>query len=102
MGMHTPGPWEIGGTLISGQHCIVGDEDTVVALMPDETMGCTYKVEDGRLIAAAPELLDSLIVAREWLRGDKWRNSTVEKHASWEALMRGIDKAIAKATGGAK
>lgn len=49
--------------------------------------------------AHTPELLDALIVAREWLRSDKWRNSTIEKHASWESLMRGIDAAIAKATG---
>lgn len=54
---------------------------------------------NARLIAAAPELLEALTVAREWLRGDKWRNSTIEKHASWESLMRGIDAAIAAATG---
>lgn len=40
---------------------------------------------------------EALLVAREWLRCDKWRNSTTEKHASWKALMRGIDAAIAAA-----
>ena len=45
------------------------------------------------------KLADALRAARTWLEADKWRYSTNEKHASWEALMRGIDKAAHSAQG---
>jgi hypothetical protein len=112
MGMHTRGPWKvlpeevdkpyirIRGTVLGGRYRVANVLTPIYDGVHEREAVETRA--NARLIAAAPELLDSLIVAREWLRGDKWRDSTVEKHSSWEALMRGIDKAIAKATGGAK
>lgn len=50
----TRAPWKVGRALSNGQECIVGDGDTVVALMPDATTGCTFKPDDARLIAASP------------------------------------------------
>lgn len=54
---HTRGPWVRGHALTNGQACIVGDGDTVVCLLPDETTGCTFNEANARLIAAAPDLL---------------------------------------------
>ena len=42
------------------------------------------------------KLVEALRVAREWLNSDKWRNSTIDKHKSWKAMMRGIDAALAE------
>lgn len=57
----TRAPWKVGRTLSNGQECIVGDGDTVVALMPDATMGCTFKPDDARLIIAAPLMMEALL-----------------------------------------
>lgn len=114
-GQHTPGPWSIETVATSCGSCHkigpfpgAGHRREVHACvyadgirigMDESNPAAKELLANARLIATAPELLEALTVAREWMRGDKWRNSTVEKHASWEAVMRGIDAAIAKATG---
>lgn len=60
MNQHTKGPWKVGHALSNGQACIVGDGDSVVALMPDATMGCTFNAHDARLIASALRMLSAL------------------------------------------
>ena len=64
MSGHTPGPWFVGVTL-APQHgedvpAIVGDRDSVVALLPGNWNFCTKNEANARLIAAAPELLEAL------------------------------------------
>lgn len=62
MSKYTPGPWFTGFSLHNGQECIIGDGDSVVCFLTDQTIGCTYKREDAWLIAAAPDLLNALSV----------------------------------------
>jgi len=94
----TLGPWELGGTLENGQHCIIGDGDTVVALLPGETMHCTYKPDDARLIAAAPDLFDVALMlvacAEQAEEGDTFVDVGLES-----PLMHSARAAIAAATG---
>lgn len=56
----TPGPWFIGTDLSSGQSAICGDGDSVVAILPDGLVGCTFKVGDAQLLANAPKMRDAL------------------------------------------
>jgi hypothetical protein len=86
----TAGPWRITshGTIVSADRQIASVQS-----------GGFIDMHNARLIAATPDILEALIAARQWLNDDKWRNSTLDKHASWEALVRGMDKAIAKALG---
>lgn len=60
----TAGPWFVGHAIKNGQLAIIGDVDSVVALLPDESMGCTLNEPNARLIAKAPEMLDMLIDIR--------------------------------------
>lgn len=68
MSAFTPGNWFRGFVVGSGQPCIIGDGDSVVAIMPGEWNGCTQNHADARLIASAPELLKALRRAEEMLR----------------------------------
>lgn len=89
MSAHTPGPWFAGRALRNGQECIVGDGDTVVCLMPDHTIGCTFKREDALLIAAAPKMLAAL---RELIDIEGPKPAT----AAWASKVRRL---IGKAEG---
>ena len=89
MSGHTPGPWEVGRAMRNDQECIVGDVDSVVAFMPDETIGCTFIPANARLIAAAPELLAALIDLADRAEG-------LESKCLGTVMARA---AIAKATG---
>jgi len=61
MSGHTPGPWSTGKMLNpSGAPCVIGDDDTVVAILPGDWNYCTHSKADARLLAAAPELLEAL------------------------------------------
>jgi len=106
MNGHTPGPWLHYAARLRPQYPLRINEihgpngETIVRWSGFDGVGKKRAVTaNARLIAAAPELLDALTATREWMRDDKWRNSTIEKHASWEAVMRGIAAAITKATG---
>lgn len=104
---HTPGPWAVGRMLNpANARAIIGDGDTVVAIMPGEWDYCTYIAEDAHLIAAATELL-AAAECEEVLRfPDRW--SVLEQHG-WNPrsdiapseFVRNLRRAaIAKATGG--
>ena len=54
MSEHTPGPWQI--VNFQGENYVAGKDG--VSLWDDK--GTLYKVEDGKLIAAAPEMLELL------------------------------------------
>ena len=89
-GHHTPGPWMPGRALRGGQECIVGNGDSVVCFMPDQTIGCTLVRADALLIAAAPELLEALKLAV--------RQNSHDMQMTGEEL-RACERVIAKATG---
>lgn len=90
MNKHTPGPWFCGRALRGGQECIIGDGDSVVAFMPDRTIGCSFIREDAILIAAAPKLLEALIALEAYVRDTAHHNAPQAAHAR---------SVIAKATG---
>lgn len=88
MSKHTPGPWHIEVhekmTSIEGKH---------------QTIACDVSNCDARLIAAAPDLLEVLKDARDYIEslGDVTRSAnTYEKHR--DALMS-INEIIAEAEG---
>lgn len=106
---HTPGPWEyVPSTANHGPYVSngwgAGDIcDCYTMSKPSELAVCNggtsqpipFQHEEAdanaRLIAAAPEMLDALEQAQEWL--SKW--------GSAEPQLAVIEAAIAKATGGA-
>jgi hypothetical protein len=69
---HTPGPWEVKRLVSSPFHVWVKAADyTVVCVGQSRTRdNCESVMADARLIAAAPDLLEALVVAMDWL-GDK-------------------------------
>lgn len=64
---HTPGPWEVVGSRI----CTVANDNERITLAKTEPGGAFAMSEqqdaNARLIAAAPELLEALKAASEWL-----------------------------------
>lgn len=61
MSAHTLGPWLIGQMLPGNTPAVIGDGDSVVAILPGRWNGCSYIEANAHLIAAAPELLEALI-----------------------------------------
>jgi len=100
MGKTTPGPWSVGRMLNpENAPAIIGDEDSVVAILPGDWNHCTYVQDDARLIAAAPDLLS---IAQKWaaLDGGSWN---VARHGREKAeLLAETIAAIAAATGETK
>ena len=96
MNKHIPAPW-------LAQHSGTGDA-TVIACPPDwkNKDGTQFKPvivsrtdwDTARLIAAAPELLEALQVAKDclWLTGDRFNDHR-------EGVSRVIDAALAKVKG---
>lgn len=85
----TPGPWAVGRMLNpKNAMAIIGDGDTVVAIMPSDWNFCTYSPDDARLIAAAPDLLEALKDAVEYM-----------KHHLPDEVLAPHLAAIAKASG---
>lgn len=99
MNGRTPGPWRNGRAMSNGQEAIIGDGDTVVALIPDATMGCTFNVHDARLIAAATDGLvagvEMLAVVRAAIANGDWK---VDGRCDPEMAIRHMRKFIARAT----
>lgn len=60
MSKHTPGPWHIDGSKQEG--LTVRNGQAAVAVIPGYGVG--QRMEDARLIAAAPELLEALKFAQ--------------------------------------
>jgi len=85
---HTPGPWRTAGRMTNGAILIRGSEATseVAVVLQNDTR---YSVDEtARLIAAAPELLEALQDAVEYLK-NHLPDDMIAPHLS----------AIAKATG---
>lgn len=89
MTAHTPGPWKYGE--LSGD--VMAGIDTVCAMpAPEAETSLEQEIRaNARLIAAAPEMLDALLVARDQIR-------EFLPTALGEALTT-IEAAIAKARG---
>ena len=83
----TPTPWRI-GAIESGRVAIDGDNG-------EEVTGFVSP-EDGRLIAAAPDLLEALQNIAEYWNQDQ--NEAAMADACWHAIHT-ASAAIAKATG---
>ncbi len=63
MSKHTPGPWYIDPIKAhaNGNRRIMAEQCTPVAVVPD------HLVADARLIAAAPDLLEAVEKAADWI-----------------------------------
>ena len=101
---HTPGPWSYRGSLgpqsnphLLGPHVVENATGIQIAILN----GWRSEVSEAnaRLIAAAPELLEALIVARQaaiaWLDNSWGFDPETDEHPDW--LIQS-DAAIAKAT----
>lgn len=98
MNKHTPGPWFVGRMLDpKNAPCVIGDGDSVVAILPGEWNGCTYIESDAVLAAAAPDLLEAL---RELVKQHKNIRAAEGYPTANSAATDAADAAIAKATGG--
>jgi hypothetical protein len=89
---HTPGPWHFETALMEkADHLNVWEVNGIghVAAVSKGLTPDPSAEANARLIAAAPELLESLIDALGWL----------ESAIDCEADLSGIEAAIAKATG---
>lgn len=94
MSGHTPGPWFVGEMISPKAPAVIGDGDSVVAMLPGDWNGCTYIKADHRLIASAPELLFAL---RALLRRAK--DELADPQDVHEVAI--AEDAIARATGAA-
>ena len=96
---HTPGPWTLG----KGKYRVRTEDGTLVAECYTTGNYMRYprdKVEqnaNAHLIAAAPDLLEALIEARETIQ--KIDDATLDCGGSWQFDDEKIDVAIAKAKG---
>jgi len=89
MTKHTPGPWRLNGTLITAQD----DMAVKVASVHGGAIGAVPALEqeaNARLIAAAPELLETASTIADMLVADGGEATT---------RLRALRVAIAKATG---
>jgi len=94
VGVHTPGPWEVGGLSAIGGHTIRNFEGVELAIVPGGGKRGDGRA-NARLIAAAPELLAIArkIVENPWWPGGSWGRADAAMRAELRA-------AIAKATQG--
>jgi len=90
---HTPGPWRASPQPIMGSYCVTRWPDS------DEYLNVAEvdRIEDARLIAAAPDLLAALQAARPIV--EKWCHTQGDNAAFFADVLGPIDAAIAKATG---
>lgn len=93
MNKSTRAPWFVGETL-NGLPAIIGDGDSVVAYMPSEANGCTYKPNDAHLMAAAP----SLLLSNERLLGNFRLLLSGKPVRDVEETIAEAEQAIAAAT----
>mgnify|MGYP006287014071 CR=1 FL=1 len=109
MAEHTPGPWDTGGD----EHNICSDRDgrrVIVAMVSHDITGDTLSGPSGceeehrechanaRLIAAVPELLETLELCRSNI---KTLNAVREMEGvvQWDAWLEVVEQTIAKAKG---
>ena len=128
---HTPGPWSayvldkrLGDIPAYVEKCIAASQGTdfffVSAEMPDGAVDVCHVgngprgLTNARLIAAAPDMLAALIVAREFISTDRtaladcamdhegrMSEDDAAAVADYDKALLQIDAAIQKATGGA-
>ena len=109
MSKHTPGPWKFSGT--AGLETVRTEESRHFVAWPTVTRDGQRMPSDeveanARLIAAAPEMLAALEVARETIK--TWHEIGGPEDtagSAWRSYQRSpemvaINDAIAKATGG--
>lgn len=101
MNKHTPGPWKVEIKSI-GKH--PDKEVFVTANDPDLFSVCRIGfngspavIEDAHLIAAAPEMLDALKAAREWM--NRFGGDMPAYFGGEAELAEQLNVAIAKAEG---
>lgn len=87
MTQHTPGPWKI--VTSWGDYMVEGPNKEEIIWQDGNYDTPTIKLEDARLIAAAPDLLEALKAARRFV---------VTSHEAVCTELDDIDAAIAKAT----
>lgn len=90
---HTPGPWELRPDEMGGLSSLIypAGEDHPVAAVTASYSGDGMRLANARLIAAAPDLLAALDMARTLL-------VDIEEYSVDGASIRVIDAALAKAT----
>ena len=93
MGKHAPAPWEV--REVDGLRAVCSAHDWV----------CTMDSEDeasdeanARLIAAAPEMLAALVLARKAMQINDWHDENNSPSHCRQAF-KAVDEAIAKAEG---
>jgi hypothetical protein len=93
MSKHTPGPWHVSeewdGTSIKAGHFHVTHTIQSCGFHPDEEDKAVTQA-NARLIAAAPDLLEMLVEAANF----------IQPYSVGQNLLERIDAAIAKAKGG--
>ena len=89
MNKHTPGPWFVDASRQEG--LAIRHDSKMICQIPGYGVGT--RIDDARLIAAAPELLEALKLADAMLSGSNMNAKAVEKK---------VRAAIAKATGESK
>lgn len=95
---HTPGPWlvEQGGCDGSGEFGINAHTNKGTFYVAETIGGLDEEEENARLIAAAPELLETLIHIEEYWNRDQ--NETAMANALWHIIDE-ARSAIVKARG---
>jgi hypothetical protein len=86
--MHTPGPWEVYKSHSGNGHGIDGPKGGAVVWVGSSPIEGVNKLDDARLIAAAPELLGACRAAAYALRD-----------ANLIGTAKFVEAAIAKAEG---
>lgn len=100
---HTPGPWSVDNIALTGQHLVmrVCPGDKTRGAFNDEVcrLAAPYDaIENARLIAAAPELLEALKVCRDFFHGMFNDESAEDFYENIEAY-KAVVSAIAQAEG---
>lgn len=90
---HTPGPWMFHEQGDANQYCLLtNDKRWVIAFSQNGELHTPEQIANAKLIAAAPELLEALILAIDALDPEK-------EHLDYDdSAFLEIKKAIKKAT----
>lgn len=105
---HTPGPWRVFNHSWSDTSILADGFDHGICLLDinhatEESQEAdeALMAANARLIAAAPELLEMLGIARNYIEATVLNASSPKTRENYSGCLRRIDAAIAKATGSA-